>query len=191
MAIETIHLVSASPRRREILEDHGFKVKVVTPVHGEELSLNDLPGSTPEYIVSENSKIKSSGVILADQWVLAGDTIVVYAGKEYGKPSDIEQARQFLRELSGNTHTVYTGFCLKHNSQIFTGYDLSHVTFKSLNDSIINNYLSKVHVLDKAGAYAVQNEGMDIIETYKGSFFNIMGLCIEKILETIQHYQLR
>lgn len=164
---------------------------MVTPVHGEELSLNDLPGSTPEYIVSENSKIKSSGVILADQWVLAGDTIVVYAGKEYGKPSDIEQARQFLRELSGNTHTVYTGFCLKHNSQIFTGYDLSHVTFKSLNDSIINNYLSKVHVLDKAGAYAVQNEGMDIIETYKGSFFNIMGLCIEKILETIQHYQLR
>lgn len=178
-----ITLASSSPRRREILEREGFKVEVFKPDQVEEISLGG-KFDTPEKVVVENSLRKvSSYEGKKDQYVLASDTIVVLKNKQFGKPSDLNEAVLFLKELAGRTHQVYSGFALKKNNSITTGHDISFVSFKDLKDEDISLYLNKVNVLDKAGAYAIQEKGEMIIDKLKGSFNNVMGLPIEKILQ--------
>lgn len=119
--------------------------------------------------------------------VLGADTVVELDGRHYNKPSDIEDAVKMLQSLSGREHLVVTAVCLQWRSKnIFSVFaDKSLVRFKSYGLDTIQDYVSKTDVMDKAGAYAVQEAGGLIIECISGSVSNVMGLPAEKVAESL------
>jgi len=183
-----ILLASGSPRRREILEKFGFQVTVHVP-NVQEITLGKNGCHSPEEMVMHNAKLKADSAcdfvsVSADStWILASDTTVFFKGLEYGKPADRNEALRFLKELSGNTHEVYSSFCLRKNKLQHLGFDVARVTFKKITSQEIEQYLDTVPVMDKAGAYAVQEAG-SIVKKIEGSFYTVMGLPIEKILQS-------
>ncbi len=184
-----IILASASPRRRELLEraNIDFDVQVSD---ADEINSSALP---PCEIAKYNAEQKALAVskLNDNRIVLGADTIVVLEGKVYGKPTDLNDARKMLNELAGKSHSVFTAIAFAKNNQILKSeIEESIVKFRDLNSSQIEDYLQKVYVLDKAGAYAAQEFGSLIIENIAGNFDNVMGLpcslvkcCIEQIEE--------
>ena len=172
-------LASASPRRRELLARLGvpFTVEVAQVVEFEE------PGADPKHLVSHNAALKADWVAARhpDALVLGADTTVFLDGTVLNKPADGAEARAMLRRLSGRTHTVFTGLALRRLSAGFAWDEgvTSEVTFKSLDEAVIEGYLAQVHTLDKAGGYSIQEGTEIIIAGYRGSFTNIMGLPLE------------
>ena len=137
----------------------------------------------PEELVLANARIKAEDVASrhAGRIVLGVDTVVAHSGTIFGKPRDLDDARRMLKALSGKIHSVYTGIALIYafeNGQKLarTAFEESFVKFRKLDDSKIEEYLEKVDVLDKAGAYAAQEHGSLIIEEIQGEFDNVMGL---------------
>ena len=179
-------LASGSPRRRELLLELVEDFDVVT-TETEELA--DHP-SGPEALVLENARRKASPVaeFRTGAWVLGADTIVSIGEEVLGKPADLDEANSMLRLLSGKTHRVRTGLCLVHQD---TGYEearveTSKVTFRKLNAATIDAYFTEVNPLDKAGAYAIQIRGDLIIERFKGSRSNVIGLPLEMLGEWLR-----
>ena len=113
--------------------------------------------------------------------VLAADTLVTIDSCVLGKPIDLEDAVKILRRLSGRTHEVWTAVCLRHaaRGKSHTFYETSRVHFRQLSERAIRDYLAKVNPLDKAGAYAAQGHGTEIIEKIEGSYSNVIGLPME------------
>ena len=118
-----------------------------------------------------------------DTLVLAADTLVYLGTSLFGKPGDLKEARQMLTRLQGRTHYVVTGICLLHlrghRQSIFA--ESTAVSFKSLDDAEIAGYLSRVDPLDKAGAYAIQEQGDLIVDKIAGSYTNVVGLPMERL----------
>lgn len=173
-------LASASPRRRELLSQLGLSFEVVV-AHVEE---HEHPDTDPRVMVSHNSALKADWVASRhpNAWVLGADTTVFIDGKALNKPVDLADARRMLALLSGRTHTVFTGIALRRAA---SGFRLdegvaTEVRFRVLTPSLVEEYLSKVHVLDKAGSYAIQECGDLIIDCYSGSYTNIVGLPVER-----------
>jgi septum formation protein len=184
-------LASASPRRRQLLSGLGvaFEVIVARVTEYEE------PTADPRKMVLHNAALKASWVALRrpGALVLGADTTVFIDGKVLNKPKDHAEARRMLRTLAGRTHTVFTGVAVRRAADGLSR-DLgvaSEVTFKALRDADIEDYLSKVETLDKAGAYSVQDHTDLIIAGYKGSFTNIMGLPIEETKQILTQCGLR
>lgn len=173
-------LASASPRRKELLGQLGIPFQIVTAdVIEEENPLMD-----PREMVSYNAALKADWVASRhpEAFVLGADTTVFIDGHALNKPANQDEARAMLARLSGRTHTVFTGLALRNRSQklsLDTGV-ASEVTFKTLTDEVITDYLSKVHTLDKAGGYAIQEQGDLIIERQEGSLSNIIGLPLDE-----------
>lgn len=168
--IEFFSLRSASPRRAKILSDLGLFF-TLSKSDAPEVSYSD----DPERTVRENALIKGGG----EKNTLSADTIVHFNGKIYGKPRDIIQAKRFLSELSGNVHSVYTAVQWQGDVKVVR----SDVKFRNLTISEIDEYIAKVMPLDRAGAYDIDESGSLIVESYTGSYENIMGLPVEPILE--------
>ncbi len=171
-------LASQSPRRAKILEDMGLKFSIVK-TESEEISLpND-----PEKTVSENAVLKMKACLkdcTEDANIIAADTIVWFNDRIYGKPKDLEEARVFLRELSGNTHTVFTGVAF-YDGEISVVVSRSDVTFKKLTEEFVNLYVDAVKPTDRAGAYDIDENGEMIVASYTGEYENIMGLPVEPV----------
>jgi septum formation protein len=172
-------LASASPRRRELLARLGviFEV-VVAPV-----TEHEDPATDPRVMVAHNAALKAGWVAVRqpNAFVLGADTTVFLDGQALNKPRDLAEARAMLRRLAGRTHTVFTGMALRRQSaglRLDAGV-ASEVTFKPLDETAIESYLARVHVLDKAGAYAIQEHGELLIAGWEGSFTNIVGLPLE------------
>jgi len=172
-------LASASPRRRELLAQLGVSFTVVTALVTE----HEDPATDPRVMVAHNAALKADWVAgrHPEALVLGADTTVFLEGAALNKPADAAEAREMLRRLSGRTHTVFTGLALRR-----MGYGLriddgesSEVTFKSFGDDVIEAYLSRVHTLDKAGGYGIQDHPDLIIARYQGSLSNIIGLPLE------------
>lgn len=181
-------LASASPRRRELLASLGipFEVMVAAVVEHEH------PDTDPRHLVAHNAALKADWVAARhpEAWVLGADTTVFIAGKVLNKPADPTEARAMLRRLSGRTHTVFTGLALRRAAEGFRwdGGVASDVTFRTLSDEIIETYLARVHTLDKAGGYAIQEHGDLIVARREGSLSNIVGLPLDEtkqILTTV------
>jgi septum formation protein len=117
--------------------------------------------------------------------VIGADTMVVLENKIIGKPTDAENARQILRQLSGQEHKVITGVAVVH-SKIFSAVSISHVRIKVLNTREINSYVESGEPMDKAGAYAIQGEGSFLIKSYSGSYSNIVGLPMGLLKDLLQ-----
>ena len=119
--------------------------------------------------------------------ILTADTIVVCEGEILGKPHDAADACAMLRKLSGKTHQVYTGYCLQTADKTVSGTVCSDVTFKELSDEEITYYVEKYNPLDKAGAYGIQEWiGYIGITGIRGSYYNVMGLPVQRIYEEIK-----
>jgi septum formation protein len=178
-----IILASGSPRRRELLAQLGVKFEVVTAEVEERMppETDDAPA-----LAALNAALKARAVARQHpgRWVLGADTIVVLGKRVLGKPKTLGTAFEYLAALSGRTHEVITGCCLVDpEGQIRPFFDISHVTFHELTREVIAKYVTEVDVLDKAGAYALQNRGWNLVERIEGSSNNIIGLPTEKLVE--------
>ena len=167
-------LASASPRRRELLQqiDASFEVKVSSV---EEVTRGNL---APAEIVVENAVRKAKAVAEAfpGDAVLGADTIVFLDGRVYGKPKDGEEAKAMLRALAGREHEVATGIAWVHAGEVFTDVETTRVFFAPLTEEAIDAYVKTGEPLDKAGAYAIQGRAAQFIESIEGSFSNVVGL---------------
>ena len=122
-----------------------------------------------------------------NELLITADTVVLLNDKVYGKPVDNAEARQMLRDLSGQTHRVVTGVCLTSVKKQVTFSDVSRVTFAKLTDEEIAYYVEKYRPLDKAGAYGVQEWiGYVAVKHIEGSYFNVMGLPIHRVYEELK-----
>lgn len=178
-AVPRLILASASPRRRELLTQLGvaFDVVVADVTEHEEASTD------PRVMVAHNAALKADWVAARHPRavVLGADTTVFIAGTALNKPRDGTEARAMLRRLSGRTHTVFTGLAVRRAEDglcIDEGV-ASEVTFKVLDEAVIETYLARVNTLDKAGGYAIQEHGELIVAGQRGSLTNIIGLPIE------------
>lgn len=126
-----------------------------------------------------------------DSFIIGSDTIIYSNGKTFGKPKDFSDAVKTLNRLSGKIHYVYTGACLinKNTGVYKTVFDKTSVTIKPLSEEDIVKYLNKHSPLDKAGSYGIQDED-GIIESYSGSFENVLGLCIQKLIPILRESRL-
>ncbi len=180
-------LASKSPRRQELLKglDLDFEVRVKRGV-GE-----NYPADIPAEAVSEYiSKEKAAAYDIADDEILlTADTVVILKGEIMGKPQDAEDARAMLRRLSGNTHHVVTGVTIKTTCGSESFSDVTAVTFRQLADKEIDYYIEHYKPYDKAGAYGVQEWiGYIGVTHIDGSFYNVMGLPVERVYEELQKF---
>jgi len=140
-------------------------------------------GDDPERTVRENALAKGAAVEAAARsdfaGVLSADTIVWFDGRIYGKPHDLAEAKEFLRELSGRTHTVFTGVAFNGEVRVVK----SDVTFRALSEEMIDEYVARVKPTDRAGAYDIDESGDLIVAGWTGSYENIMGLPVEPVKE--------
>lgn len=172
-------LASASPRRVQLLREAGFDFQVIAPnveeAHDASMTCEDL--------TVENARRKACLVAREhpEAVVLGADTLVFIDNEPLAKPADLNEARTMLRRLSGRTHHVCTGVAIAQGDDLHTLAVITHVTFKLLTEAIIDRYLEAVHVLDKAGAYAVQEHGDMIVERVEGSRTNVIGLPIDEV----------
>jgi septum formation protein len=184
-----IILASASPRRAELLRQLGVEF-IVVPSDASELHDDQLTARE----ISQLNAYRKARVIAKkypDALVLGADTLVYLDVTLLGKPADLEDAYRMLERLQGRTHEVVTAICLlhlrTHRQKIFA--DTTRVTFRPLDEVQIRRYLAKVNPLDKAGAYAIQEEGDLIVERLSGSYTNVVGLPIEKLREELDAWQ--
>lgn len=174
-------LASESPRRAELLRQLGHEFKVV-PSGISEIHHGDL---TAQEIAQINAYRKARFVAkkYPDALVIGADTLVFLDTILFGKPKSLEAAYEMLQQLQGKTHTVVTAICLlhlrSHQQRILA--ENTGVVFRPLDAVKIRRYLSKVNPLDKAGAYAIQEEGDMIVESISGSYTNVMGLPMERL----------
>ena len=177
-------LASKSPRRAKILADHGWTF-TVEPTEADEVNIPRAPRRT--VLVNAARKLKACRARHPDAFIVAADTIVWFNGKIYGKPRDLDEARTFLHELSGQTHSVFTGVAYCHPREKLQAEVVeSRVTFRQLSDALIERYVEAVRPTDRAGAYDIDESGDLIVESYTGSYENIMGLPMEPLLRIRQ-----
>lgn len=172
-------LASASPRRRELLGQLGVPFEIVVA----DVTEHEDASTDPRVMVAHNAALKAEWVSARhpNALVLGADTTVFIEGVALNKPGDEAEARAMLRRLSGRTHTVFTGLALRRASdglRIDEGV-ASDVTFKVFDETVIEDYLARVHTLDKAGGYAIQEHRELLGAEYRGSLTNIIGLPVE------------
>jgi septum formation protein len=167
-------LASASPQRKAILEQLGVDF-TVRPADVDELTSGE-----PREVVVENALRKARAV--DGELVLGSDTEVHLDGKIYGKAAGERQAEQYLRELNGRTHQVYSGIALRDARGERTAVAVTDVTFRDLTDREIAWYLATGEWRGRAGAYAIQGRGSALVERIDGDFWNVVGLPVPELL---------
>jgi nucleoside triphosphate pyrophosphatase len=181
-------LASNSPRRRELLACAGMKFETASP-HVAERFDGDL---TLRELTAWNAVRKALSVArrCPHRVVLAADTLVAIQGTIIGKPRDLADAARILRRLSGQIHEVCSAVFVCHlaRGRSIMFHEISRVRFRRLHQSQIESYLAKVNPLDKAGAYAAQGQGAEIIEEIEGSYTNVVGLPMEQTMEVLAQF---
>ncbi len=168
-------LASASPRRREILEEAGIS-HIVRPADIDESVFS---GIEPRLMVQLLAASKAAAAVEGGhEMVLGADTVVVLDGEVLGKPRDAEEAIKMLSALSGKTHSVYTGVAVLsgEDGKLITHCEETRVTFRTLSKAEITAYVETGEPLDKAGAYGIQGKGGALVEKTEGDFQNVVGL---------------
>jgi len=181
-------LASKSPRRSQLLREAGFEFTNKTRDIDESYPEGLKPYEIAEYIAAK--KAKGCADFLdreaSDTILITSDTIVVLGNTIYGKPKNYSDAVRILKELSGQTHQVITGVCLKDGHKKRTFHGVSKVTFSELNDEEIDYYLKTCEPYDKAGSYGVQEWlGHCKITKIEGTYANIMGLPVDLVYENL------
>ncbi len=179
-------LASASPRRLDLLRQIGVRFEALpsdaTEIHQSQLTAQELCQ------VNAYRKARAISKRHPDALVLGADTLVTLETELFGKPPTLEAAFTMLEKLQGRTHHVITGICLlhlrTHRQRVFA--ERTAVTFRMLDEAGIRRYLSRINPLDKAGAYAIQEEGDMIVEKISGSYTNVVGLPVERLTDELE-----
>lgn len=186
-----IYLASNSPRRKELLAglDIDFETWVIPDID-ESFPENLHPEETAEFLAMKKAAPYFVGENLLrlaeDDIVVTADTVVILEERVLGKPADEAEAREMLRALSGKTHEVITGVCLTSKSKQRHFSVTTKVTFAKLSEKQISYYIEKYQPFDKAGAYGIQEWiGYVGVTRLEGSYFNVMGLPVQRIYEEI------
>jgi len=179
-------LASASPRRKELLEGLGLQFKVMSVDVDESIDAK----LSLEEMVKTLANRKAQALIEqtnTHDCVIAADTLVVKDGIIFGKPSDEEQAIEFLSALSATVHQVTTGVCIQYGNRRKLFAETTDVWFNEIPDSSIEYYIKNYKVLDKAGAYAIQEWiGLALIQKIEGCFFNVVGLPVSQVYRELK-----
>ena len=181
-------LASTSPRRRELLSEAAVEFAVVSPQVAE--------SESTAFSIRELTTLNATRKALAvardrpHDVVLAADTLVALNGRVIGKPADMDDAFTIVRRLSGREHEVCTSVFIHRGEsrQTESFYVVSHVQFRALTDAQITAYFGKINPLDKAGAYAAQGHGREIIERIRGSYTNVVGLPMDETLAALRRF---
>lgn len=179
----TIILASKSPRRKYLLSRAGLTFTVI-PSTFDESSIS-LSSPTLYARVLAESKAWEISEKYPEAWVIGADTIVLIDGLVLGKPGSINEARNMLHRLSGQTHQVLTGYCIccRSADRFFSETVKTDVTFKKLTEEEIEWYVHTDEPFDKAGAYAVQGLGTFLVKSIHGSYTNVVGLPVCEVIE--------
>lgn len=183
-----ILLASKSPRRKQLLQELGFRFEVVHQDIEESFPPSLAKEQVPEYLAKR--KAEAVSFLLKDQQlILAADTIVLKQQRIFHKPKDAQDACTILRELSGSVHQVITGVCLLDQQRSHSFSCISKVYFAPISTAEIDFYVEKYQPYDKAGAYAIQEWiGIAKIEKIEGSYSNIVGLPTQKVYKAITNF---
>ena len=182
-------LASASPRRRELLEQLGLSFSVC-PAAGEPA----VSGLSPEETVRVIALAKAEEVAArssSDDLILAADTLVYLDGDPLGKPEDPDAAAAMLRRLSGREHFVCTGVALIRGSRKLVRSEKTAVRFRVLSDDRILRYVATGEPLDKAGAYGIQGMGCLLVSGITGDYSNVVGLPLGLLGEMLEEFGVR
>lgn len=176
-------LASKSPRRKELLKNMGYEFTVKVSDVDENIGELD-----PIKYVKEVSKLKGMAVFKKDEIIISSDTAVVLDNIIYGKPKDENDAYLMLKKLSGRTHQVISGICVIYNDKMIVDYDSTDVSFKTLQNDEIVEYIKTGEPMDKAGSYAIQGIAKKFITGINGSYNNVVGLPTEKLQEILKTF---
>lgn len=179
-------LASSSPRRIELLRGMGVEFEVI-PSQVDELHDETIDTAR---LCEMNAERKATDVAQRTRGsiVLGADTLVILEQCLYGKPCDLQDAKRMLSELAGRKHRVITAVCLIDGERKNVFHDSTVVEFKPLSESEISKYIELVSVLDKAGAYGIQEHGELLVKNTRGSFSNVMGLPVERLVEEFDRW---
>lgn len=180
-------LASGSPRRKQLLSEAGFKFEVKT-VPFEEVFPEDMnAGEVAEFLAK--GKNEAHRDVFKDEVILTADTVVILDNMILGKPSSEEEAISVISKLSGRTHQVITGVCISDSNKTISFSSTTEVKFRTLASNEIKHYVHSYKPMDKAGSYAIQEWiGLIGIESIKGSYFNVVGLPIDQVYQTMKEH---
>jgi septum formation protein len=178
-----IILASESPRRKYLLEQAGLTFTVVASRFDEGSVEPTAPAETVTILAE--AKADEVAARFPNSWVIGADTIVAIDGHILGKPESEQQAAVMLRQLSGRTHQVFTGFCIccRAKNRQYCDTVSTDVVFKELTDEEIRWYIQTREPFDKAGAYAIQGLGTFLVRRINGSYTNVVGLPVCEVIE--------
>jgi len=179
---KSLILASNSPRRQQLLKELDVDFEIWSTNHEDESYPDDLPvEQVPTYLAKHKASFFTER-LSNDTILITCDTVVVCNGKVLGKPVDYADAVAILKQLAGNKHTVITGVCLSTSSKSTCFSSFTDVYFRHLTDEEIEYYIERYKPYDKAGAYGIQEWiGYVAIERIEGSYFNVMGLPVQKL----------
>jgi len=191
MKAVTLYLASASPRRREILNQLGIPHEVLA----QDIDESKYPAETPDEFVCRLAKAKAESALAslpksANAACLGSDTTVVCENEIFEKPEDEDDALRILSKLSGRTHQVLTAVALATRNTTDVLLSISQVTFRELTDAEIRAYWSSGEPADKAGAYGIQGLGALFVEAMEGSYSGIMGLPVMETTRLLEKVNL-
>ncbi|OEK05256.1 Maf family nucleotide pyrophosphatase [Roseivirga misakiensis] len=183
-----IILASKSPRRQELLRSLGLDFEVQVKSIDE-----SFPPNTPALKVAEfiaQKKSEAFGPLNKDVLLITSDTVVIADGKILGKPKDSSEAFAMISSLSGNTHSVATGVCLRTTDKVDSFTSVTSVSFDALEDQEILHYINTYMPFDKAGSYGIQEWiGMIGINKIEGDFYNVMGLPLNALYKRLKAFK--
>lgn len=187
--MKKIVLASASPRRREILENAGLSFRVFVCDADEDRVDKAIP---PNMYVQELALLKAGEASkhdLGDTLVISADTIVYLDGEILGKPASEEDAKRMLLALSGREHSVFTGICVTRTRDLFSvcASVETKVHFKELSEEEIDAYIATGEPMDKAGAYGIQGRAAVFADRIDGDFLNVVGLPVSKLYDILKN----
>lgn len=184
-----IILASGSPRRRELLGGLGIDFRVARLNDVDESYPNDLPANEVAEYLSKKKAEAYRQSLTERQLIITADTVVITDGEILGKPTDAADATRMLKALSGAVHQVVTGVTVMTTAKTVSFSATTNVRFAPLSDEEIDYYISQYRPFDKAGAYGIQEWiGYIAVEGIEGSYFNVMGLPIQKLYTVLKSY---
>ena len=179
-----IILASASPRRRDLLQNLGLTFDIIPA----DIDETPLEGETPEALVSRLSTLKAAVIAAThpDALVIAADTVVILEGDVLNKPKDSEENKRFIERLSGRTHRVYTGHAAQRGEEVAVCVISTEVRFRDLSEREVDWYVATGEGMDKAGGYAIQGYGAALVREIHGCYFNVVGLSVANLAELVK-----
>jgi septum formation protein len=183
--ISRLILASGSPRRSNLLRQMGFEFEVRLKA----ISEFSVTETDPVKRVIHLSKEKAEAVLseVKSGLIIGADTLVCLEGELFGKPKNLDEARNMLHLLSGMTHDVFTGFTLiETGGHSVSDFEKTRVTFRQLEDWEIEDYIAYGNPLDKAGAYGIQDRSGLFVDRIDGCFYNVVGFPLTKFYEALK-----